>query len=103
LFIARLRPAAAADLKILGFLGQPLELVGVALHHHQGMADIDRVIGAESEFAAGLQLAGEHFHRAIIHHATLGMARLGPWVGMQQIEHRERTIGNAREHLNASP
>jgi len=96
-FVTGFGPAAGAFLEILWFIDQPFELVGVALHDHQRVAQIDVMIGAEAEFAAGLELGGEHVNRTIVHHAALGMARLWPWVGVKQIEEAERAIGDAGE------
>ena len=98
-FIAGFGPAAGADLEITRGLDQPIELVGVAAHDHQRVADIDRMISAEPEFTAGLQFGGKQIDRAIIHHPPLGMPRLGPRIGMEEIEKTERTIGDPPQHF----
>ena len=63
------------------------------------MLQIDRVIGAEAEFAARLELRRDQVERAVVHHPPLGMARLGPGVGVEQIGKAERAVGNALQHL----
>ena len=98
-FIAGFGPAAGALLEVAGLFTEPIELVGVALHDHQRMAHIDRVIGTETELAAGLQLVGDHPDRPVVHHPALGVFVLGPGIGMEQIDHGERTIGDPRQHF----
>ena len=56
------------------------------------------MIGAEAELAAGLELARDHRDRAGVHHPALGVARLGPGVGMEQIDEAERSVGDAAQH-----
>src|SRR6185369_2881548 len=53
--VTRLRPAAGAHLEIAGLVAQPFELVAVAAHDHQGMAQVDRMVGAEAKLAARLE------------------------------------------------
>ena len=57
--VARFGPARGAVLPARRTIDDPFELVGKAAHHHQRMAQIDRVIGAEAKLAAGLQLVGK--------------------------------------------
>ena len=57
------------------------------------------MIGAEAEFPAGPQFARDQVDRPVVHHPPLGMAGLGPGVGVKQIDHRQRAIGNAVQHL----
>ena len=63
------------------------------------MAQIHWVVGAETKLAARLQLVGEHPDRPVVHHATLGMLVLGPWVGMEQVQHGQRAVRYAGERL----
>ena len=39
---------------------------------------------AEAELAAGLHLLCDQADRARVHEAALGVARLGPWIGVKQ-------------------
>ena len=71
----------------------------MALHHHQRPVEIGRVIGRNAEFAAGLHLGRDQGERPVVHHPPLGMARLGPGVGMQQIDHRQRPVRQPAEHV----
>ncbi len=80
-------------------LDQPFELARKPAHHHQRVAQIHGVVSAEAELAAGLQLVSDQPHRAVVHHPPLGVLGLGPGVGMEQIEHRQRPIGHAAQHL----
>ena len=50
--VSRFGPAAGALLEIAGPFAQPLELVAVAAHHHQRVAQVDGMVGAEAELAA---------------------------------------------------
>ena len=70
-----------------------------APHHHQRVAQIDRVVGPETEFAAGLQLVGDEPQRAIVHHPPLGVLGLWPGIGVEQIEHGQSAIGHAAQHF----
>jgi len=97
--VARLGPAAGAGEKILRPLAQPVER-GVIVHHHHRMRDIDGVIGAEAEFAAGFQLGRNQVDRPLVHHPPLGMARLGPGIGVQQIDEAQCAVGHALEHVD---
>jgi hypothetical protein len=63
------------------------------------VAQIDRVIGAESELSTLLELLCKHPHRPVIHHPPLGMARFWPGIGVEEIEHRQCAVWNASEHL----
>ena len=73
--------------------------MGVALHHHQRPVEIGRIVGGQAEFAAGLELGREQVDRAVIDHPPLGVARLGPRVGVEQIEEAQRAVGHALEHF----
>ena len=101
--VAGLAPAGGAPLEAGGAIDHPLERsglgIGEAPHHHQRVTHIDRVIGAEAKFAARFQFVRDHLHRPVVHHPPLRMARLGPGVGVEQVDHRQRSVGNAREHL----
>ena len=57
------------------------------------------MVGAEAELAAGPELGGEQRDRPVVHHPPLGVARLGPRVGVEQVEERQRPVGHARQHL----
>src|SRR3546814_2475011 len=57
------------------------------------------MVGAETELAARLQLGCDHVDRSRIHHAPLGMTRLGPGVRMKQIDKAERTIGHTGQDV----
>ena len=61
--------------------------------------EIGRVVGRQAELAAGLQLGREQVDRAVVDHPPLGVPRLGPRVGVEQIEEAQRAVGNALEHL----
>lgn len=52
-FVAGFGPAARSRPEIGRPMAQPFELVPLALHNHQCMTQIDRVIGAKSEFPTG--------------------------------------------------
>ena len=84
--IAGFRPAAGAVLKIGRAVAQPAKLLAVALHDHQRVADVDRMVGAKAEFAARFSICRDQIHRPVIHHPALDMPRLWPWVGVQQID-----------------
>ena len=45
--------------------------------------------GEKQELATRLQLGGKHVYRAIVHHPALGVACLGPGIGMQQVDERQ--------------
>src|SRR3546814_5623168 len=64
--IARFGPAAGPHLEIARLLRQPFELGAVAAHHHQRVPQIDRMVGAEAELAAGLQLRRDQVERAVV-------------------------------------
>jgi hypothetical protein len=98
-FIAGFGPATWAVLELRGRIAEPFKLVIVATHHHQRVAQVDRVIGAKAELAARLQLRREQIERAVVHHPPLGVARLGPGIGVEQIEETERAIRNPRQHF----
>ena len=57
------------------------------------------MIGAEAEFAARLEFGGDQIERSVVHHPSLGMARLGPGIRVQQIDERQRPVGHAAQHL----
>ena len=57
------------------------------------------MVGAEAELAAGLQLGRDHRHRPVVHHPALGVLGLGPGIGVEQVEHRQRAVGHPLEHL----
>ena len=59
--------------EIPGSFSQPLELILVALHHHQRPREIGRIIGCQAELAARLQLRGKQVNWAVIHHPPLRM------------------------------
>src|SRR5690606_16828770 len=94
-FVTSLGPAGRAVLPTVGPFDEPFEPVGMPAHHHQRVAQINGVIGPEAELPAGLQLGGEQRHRPIVHHPPLRMARLGPGVGMEQVEERQRAVRHA--------
>ena len=71
----------------------------MALHHHQRPVEIGRIVGREAELAARLELGGEQVDRAVVDHPPLGVARLGPRVGVEQIEEAQRAVGHALQHL----
>ena len=71
----------------------------MALHHHQRPGEIGRVVGCEAKLAAGFQLGGEQVDGAVVDHPPLGVARLGPRVGMEQVKEAQTPIGHALEHL----
>jgi hypothetical protein len=73
----------------------------MALHHHQGVAQIHRMVGAETEFPARLQLGRDQLNRAVVHHAALGMARLGPGIGVQQIGKGQRIVRDTTQNLQS--
>src|SRR3546814_15069675 len=97
--IAGFGPAAGAGLKIARILCQPFILVAVAAHHHQRVPQIDRMVGAEAELAAGLQLRRDQVERAVVHHPPLRVARLGPRVGVEQIGEGEIGGASCRERV----
>src|SRR5688572_5999676 len=76
--VAGFRPATRTALPALGPFHEPLEVGSVTPHDHQGVAQVYRMIGAEPELAARLQLGREHGHRPIVHHPTLRVAGLRP-------------------------
>src|SRR3546814_10776116 len=84
-FITGFGPATRTLEKIAGALGQPIKVVAL-VHNHHGPATIDGMAGAEPELAARLQLGCNHVDRSRIHHAPLGMTRLGPGVGVERSE-----------------
>ena len=45
--------------------------------------EIGRIVGGEAEFPAGPELGGDQVERAVVDHPPLGMACLGPWVGVE--------------------
>nr|GFD60939.1 hypothetical protein [Tanacetum cinerariifolium] len=55
--------------------------------------------GAEAEFAADLELGRDRIERAVIDHPPLGVTRLGPRIGMEQIDPLERGVGKPLDHL----
>ena len=57
------------------------------------------MIGAEPEFAAGFQHAGNDRQRPRVGKSPLGMARLGPGVGVEQEHPVETGIGQPVEHI----
>ena len=61
--------------------------------------EIGRIVGRQAELAAGLELGREQIDRPVVDHPPLGMARLGPRVGVQQIEEAERPVWHALQHL----
>jgi hypothetical protein len=71
----------------------------VALHDHQRPVEIGRVVGCEAELAARLELGGEEVDRTVIDHPPLGVPRLRPGVGMEQIEEAERLVGDTAQYL----
>src|SRR3546814_3874615 len=95
-FITGFGPATRTLEKIAGALGQPIK-VAALVHDHHGPAAIDGMVGAETELAARLQLGCDHVDRSRIHHAPLGMTRLGPGVRMKQIDKAER---RSEEHTS---
>ena len=74
-----------ALLEIARVLRQPFILVAVAAHHHQRVLEVNRMVGAEAELAAGLQLRRDQVERPVVHHPPLRVARLGPGIGVEQI------------------
>ncbi len=98
-FVARFGPAAGAPLEIARALRQPFILVAVAAHHHQRVLQIDRMVGAEAELAAGLELRRDQVERAVVHHPPLGVARLGPGVGMEEIDQQQRPVRHPPQHI----
>lgn len=100
-FITGFRPATGSHLEITGHLCKPFELVGMSAHDHERVAQIDRMVGAKAKLSAGSQFAREQIHWSVVHHAPLGMARLGPGIGMEQVEKRKRSIGNASQHFQS--
>ena len=96
--VARLGPVGGAGEEVAGGLRLPCE-VAALVHHHHRPAAIGRVVGAEPELAARLELGRDQVERAVVDHAPLGVARLGPGIGVQQIEERQRAIGNAAKHV----
>ena len=71
----------------------------VALHDHEGVAQIYGVIGAKPEFPAGFQFCVDEIKRTIVHHPALHMPRFGPRIGMQQIDEGERLVGHAAQYF----
>src|SRR3546814_6593225 len=67
------------------------------LHHRP--AAIDGVIGADAKLAALPQLGRDHVQRAGVHEAALGVSRLGPWIGMEQIDTLQRTVRQPFQHV----
>ena len=61
--------------------------------------EIGRIVGREAELAARLQLGREQVDRAVVDHPPLGVARLGPRVGVEQIEEAQRAVGHAPKHV----
>ena len=98
-FVARFGPVVGTDEEILRAVHLPFEL-GEARHHHHRPADVDRVIGTEAELAARLDLGGEQSDRAGIHEAPLGVACLGPGIGVEQPAAIEAGVRQALEHLD---
>ena len=75
-------PAGGADLPIGGLFHHPLEQIRMALHHHQCVAQVDVVIGAEAELAAGI-------HRALgldANQQTAIAARLAALIGAGEVK-----------------
>lgn len=96
--VAGFGPVVGADEEILGGAHLPVE-IAAAVHLHQRPADIDGVIGAEAELATRLELGRDQIERAGVHHATLGVAEFGPWIGVEKIEPVERGIGQAPQRI----
>ena len=46
-----------------------------------------------------LQLGRNQVDRAVVHHPALGMAHLGPRIGVEQVDERKRPIRNPRKHV----
>ena len=57
------------------------------------------MVGAEAELAAGLQLGCDQAHRPVVHHPPLGMARLGPGIGVEQVDERQGVVGHPFQHF----
>ena len=68
--------------------------------------EIGRIVGGEPELAAGPELGREQVDRAVIDHPPLGVPRLGPRVGVEQIEEaqapRRARAGAPRAHRLAT-
>ena len=67
------------------------------------MPDIDRMIGAKAEFAAGFELVCDKLNRAVIHHSPLCVAGLRPRIRMKEIGHRQPAIRHTLKHFNRVP
>src|SRR3546814_13296157 len=57
------------------------------------------MVGAEPDLTALLQLGCKHVDRSRMHHAPLGMTRLGPGVGMEYIDKAERPVGHTGQDV----
>src|SRR3546814_10446626 len=79
-------PVVRAGQEVVRRRGQPAE-IAAAVHHHHRPAAIGRIVGAEAELAAGLELRCDQIERPVVDHPALGVARLGPGIGVRSEEH----------------
>lgn len=96
--VSGLAPSAGPGQEIGRAFRQPFEIAPLA-HDHARPAAIDRIVGPQPEFAAGFQLGGDHVDGAMVDHPPLGMPRLGPGIGMEQVDETERCVGHPLKHV----
>src|SRR5260221_12803557 len=84
--VAGFNPAAGGFEEVFRALGLPLELVPVPLHDHQRPSQIGLVVARELELTTRFELGREQVDRAIVDHPPFGVPRLGPGIGMEQVE-----------------
>src|SRR3546814_11312701 len=71
--VARLGPVVRAGQEVVRRRGQPAE-IAAAVHHHHRPAAIGRIVGAEAELAAGLELRCDQIERPVVDHPAIGRA-----------------------------
>src|SRR3546814_17964559 len=62
---ALLGPVVRAGQEVVRRRGQPAE-IAAAVHHHHRPAAIGRIVGAEAELAAGLELRCDQIERPVV-------------------------------------
>ena len=97
-FVACFGPIVGAGEEVFRAQNLPVKIAS-SVHLHHRPADVDRVIGAKTEFAAGFEFRRDPVKRAGVHHPPFGVARLAPRIGVEEVDTLKRRIGQPREHI----
>ena len=97
-FVAGRWPIIGAHLPIAARRSEPFEILAQS-HLPEGMATICRMVGADAELGSWREFCREQIEWPWIDEAALGVARLGPWVGVEKEDTREARVGQAFEDV----